>query len=46
MVDYGFISRVETSEQYDLTDAEMEVIKAGEIDLADVQRAIRGAARQ
>jgi hypothetical protein len=46
MVDYSFISRVEMSEQYDLTDAEMEVIKAGEIDLADVQRAIRGAARQ
>ena len=46
MVDYGFISRVEMSEQYDLTDAELEVIKAGEIDLADVQRAIRGAARQ
>jgi len=41
MFDYGFVRRVESSEQFDLTDAEIESIKSGSAKLEDILNSIR-----
>jgi hypothetical protein len=44
--DFRFIRSDETTEQYDLTDAEIAAIEAGEVTRTEVQESIRKEAEQ
>lgn len=44
--DFGFIRSEETTEQYDLTDAEIAAIEAGTVTASEVQESIRKEAEQ
>ena len=42
----GFIRSEDTTEHYDLTDAEITAIEAGKVTVSDVQESIRNEAEQ
>jgi hypothetical protein len=44
--DFGFIRSEETTEQFDLTDAEIAAIEAGTVTVSELQESIRKEAEQ